>query len=101
MRVLRRIDFIHKLTNFNTVKKKSKRNVAVTNFIKMVDDLKPVGDYNYDLKQAYYVNKLQPTDKEMEGINAGLKDIEEGRIVSQKEAKIRIAKKLKDLGLND
>jgi methionine synthase II (cobalamin-independent) len=83
------------------VKKTTKNNAKAASYMKMMDDLKPVGDFNYDLKESYYIDKLQASYEEMKSINAGLKDIEEGRIFTQEEAKNRIAKKLKDLDLND
>nr|WP_157536384.1 hypothetical protein [Mucilaginibacter sp. L294] len=79
------------------MKKTPKSNAKAASFMKVVDDLKPVGDFNYDLKESYYIDKLQASDEEMKRINAGLKDIEEGRIFTQEEAKNRIDEKLKKL----
>ncbi|MES2060371.1 MAG: hypothetical protein V4456_00525 [Bacteroidota bacterium] len=74
------------------MKKKFKGNPKATSFVELVDSLAPVGDYNYDLKEAYHLDKGKISDAEMESINAKLKDIEEGKVLTQEEAKIRIEK---------
>ncbi|MCO5933969.1 hypothetical protein NAF17_00330 [Mucilaginibacter sp. RB4R14] len=82
------------------MKKKSQHNAKVTRFRKIVEKLKPVKNLMYD-NHIYYFHKVKISDVEMEGIKAGLKDIEESRIFTHEEVNNRIAKQFKSFGLTD